>query len=215
MTDQILAFVSWFERRPARERLILALTAVAVVVFLFEVLWWVPAREQLGYARDQITSLENEKSMLSNELLALEQREALDPDAALRQQLDVVQRKIASLDEELRGQTLQILPPQQMPVVLRDLIDTTDSLRIVGIRSEPPQRLVEGIEDNQTILYRHGLVLDLKGEYLALLDCVRALEALPWRFYWLGIEVHAEGNRTSDFRLHVYTVSLREEWIRV
>ena len=58
-------------------------------------------------------------------------------------------------------------------------------------------------------------MLDLEGEYLALLDCVRALEALPWRFYWLGIEVQAEGGRTSDFRLHVYPVSLREEWIRV
>lgn len=215
MTDQILAFVSWFERRPARERLILALTAVAVIVLLFEVLWWAPAREQLRYARAEIVSLENEKSVLSNELSALEQREALDPDAALRQQLDIVEQKIAGLDEELRGQTLQILPPQQMPVVLRDLIDTTESLRIVGIHSEPPQRLVEGIEDNQLVLYRHGLVLDLEGEYLALLDCVRALEALPWRFYWLGIEVQAEGDRTSDFRLHVYTVSLREEWIRV
>lgn len=215
MSDRILAFVSWFERRPARERLVLTITVAAVVAFLFDALWWTPAREQLQYARAEIESLKNEKSLLSNELVVLEQREALDPDAALRQQLDVVQQKIARLDEELRGQTLQILPPQQMPVVLRDLIDTTDGLRIVGIRSELPQRLVEGIEDNQPVLYRHGLVLDLKGKYLALLECVRALEALPWRFYWLGIEVHAEGGETSDFRLHIYTVSLREEWIRV
>lgn len=215
MIDQILAFVSWFERRPSRERLVLAISTLVAIVFLFETLWWAPKRGQLQHAHAEIKSLEDQKSLLSGELSALEQRESLDPDAALRQQLDVVQQKIAGLDEALRGQTLQILTPEQMPGVLRDLIDTTGRLRIVGIRSEPPQRLVEGVEDNQTILYRHGLVLDLKGEYLALLDCVRALEALPWRFYWLGIEVDADGSKAADFRLHVYTVSLREEWIRV
>ncbi len=215
MIDRIQAFVSWFERRPSRERLVLAMSALVAVVFLFETLWWAPQREQLQQARAEIESLEEQKSVLSGELSALEQRESLDPDAALRQQLDVVEQKIAGLDEALQNRTLQILTPEQMPGVLRDLIDTTGRLRIVGIRSEPPQRLFEGVEGNQTILYRHGLVLELEGEYLALLDCVRALEALPWRFYWLGIEVDADGSETADFRLHVYTVSLREEWIRV
>lgn len=215
MIDRILACASWFEGRPPRERLILAITVIAVVAFLFDTLWWAPKREQIGQARAEIASLEEEQTLLSSELMALEQRESLDPDAALQRQLDVVQQRITSLDEELRGQTLQILTPEQMPVVLRDLIDTVGSLRIVGIRSEPPQRLAESVNDKQPVLYRHGLVLDLKGEYLALLDCVRALEALPWRFYWLGIEIRADGVNASDFKLHVYTVSLREEWIRV
>lgn len=213
--EQILNSASWFEQRPARERLVLAVSMLIAVLFLFETLWWAPKREQLQHARTEIESLEDQKSLLSSEVAALEQRESLDPDSALRQQLDVVQQKIAGLDEELKGQTLQILTPEQMPGVLRDLIDATERLRIVGIRSEPPERLVESVDGNQTILYRHGLVVELKGEYLALLDCVRALEFLPWRFYWTGVEVDADGGEAADFRLHVYTVSLREEWIRV
>jgi MSHA biogenesis protein MshJ len=74
---------------------------------------------------------------------------------------------------------------------------------------------VNSANDNLPVLYRHGLVIDLQGEYLALLEYVRALENLPWRFYWLGLEVRAAGPGPREFRLHVYTVSLREEWIRV
>ncbi len=213
--DRLTTLAAWFEQRPSRERVVLAASALIAVLFLFETLWWAAKREQLQHSRTEIESLEDQKSLLSSEVAALEQRESLDPDSALRQQLDVVQEKIAGLDEELRGQTLQILTPEQMPGVLRDLIDATERLRIVGIRSEPPERLVESVDGNQTILYRHGLVLELKGDYLALLDCVRALESLPWRFYWLGIDVDADGSEAADFRLHVYTVSLREEWIRV
>ena len=156
-----------------------------------------------------------QKAGVLAELDQLEQRESLDPDAAILNQLDVLQQRLADLDADLRGQTLQILAPEQVPSVLRDLIGNIRRLQITGIQSEPPARLVNSANDDLPVLYRHGLVIDLEGEYLAFLDYVRALEELPWRFYWLGMEVRANGTDPRRFRLHVYTVSLREEWIRV
>lgn len=215
MMDTVRIGESWFDGRPMRERAVLACAAIVVTVLLFEGLWWGPQRERAGIAQADVSSLVLQKSTLTGELAQLEEREALDPDAAIRAQLDLLAGKITVLDERLRGQTLQILAPEQMPAVLRDLIRNVEGLRITAVRSELPQRLVNSAEDNLPVLYRHGLVIDLEGDYLGLLDCARKLEDLPWRLYWLGMEVRANGLAPGEFRLHVYTVSLREEWIRV
>lgn len=215
MIRQLPAFESWFDGRTLRERAILSIATLAAGVLLFEGTWWAPERERAALADASVASLEKQKSAMTSELDRLVLRESLDPDAAIREQLDVVEHRIAGLDTRLRNQTLQILSPEQMPAVLRDLIGEGRGLRITGIRSELPERLVNSANENLPILYRHGLVIDLQGEYLALLDYVRALEDLPWRFYWLGLEVRANGTNPRQFRLHVYTVSLREEWIRV
>jgi MSHA biogenesis protein MshJ len=215
MMDTVRMLESWFDGRPMRERAVLAAAAIVVTVLLLEGLWWGPQRERAGAAQADVTLLVEQKSTLAAELGQLEEREALDPDSAIRAQLDLLSGKITVLDQRLQAQTLQILAPEQMPAVLRDLIRTVEGLRITAVRSESPQRLVNSAEDNLPILYRHGLVIDLEGDYLGLLDCVRKLEDLPWRLYWLGMEVRADGMAPGEFRLHVYTVSLREEWIRV
>jgi MSHA biogenesis protein MshJ len=215
MMDTVRMLESWFDGRPMRERAVLAGAAIVVTVLLLEGLWWGPQRERAGAAQADVTLLVEQKSTLAAELGQLEEREALDPDSAIRAQLDLLSGKITVLDQRLQAQTLQILAPEQMPAVLRDLIRTVEGLRITAVRSESPQRLVNSAEDNLPVLYRHGLVIDLEGDYLGLLDCVRKLEDLPWRLYWLGMEVRADGMAPGEFRLHVYTVSLREEWIRV
>ena len=215
MMDTVRMLESWFDGRPMRERAVLAGAAIVVTVLLLEGLWWGPQRERAGAAQTDVTLLVEQKSTLAAELGQLEEREALDPDSAIRAQLDLLSGKITVLDQRLQAQTLQILAPEQMPAVLRDLIRTVEGLRITAVRSEAPQRLVNSAEDNLPVLYRHGLVIDLEGDYLGLLDCVRKLEDLPWRLYWLGMEVRADGMAPGEFRLHVYTVSLREEWIRV
>lgn len=215
MMKQLAWLESWFDGRTARERAIVAAAALAATLLLFEGAWWAPERERTAYAEAEVHALESQKAGIVGELEHIEQRELLDPDAAIREQLDALNHELADIDTSLRGQTLQILAPEQMPSVLRDVIGKVRGLRVTQIRSELPERLVNSANDNLPVLYRHGLVIDLQGEYLSLLDYVRELEELPWRFYWLGMEVVANGTAPRRFRLHVYTVSLREEWIRV
>jgi MSHA biogenesis protein MshJ len=215
MMKQLAALESWFDGRSARERNVLFAAVLAAILLLFETAWCGPERQRAASAGANVASLQAQKTAMEDEVEVLSLRESLDPDAAILEQLDVLEHKIGALDTRLRNQTLQILSPEQMPAVLKDLIGMGRALRIVGIRSESPQRLVNSANDNLPVLYRHGLVIDLQGEYLALLDYVQALENLPWRFYWLGLEVRAAGSGPREFRLHVYTVSLREEWIRV
>jgi MSHA biogenesis protein MshJ len=211
-----LAFArDWFEARNVRERIVLAAAACAVILLAIEALAWAPARQRLRDAEAQVASVEAQKNVLQGELDALDEQEALDPDAAVRRQLDTFDRQVGTLDQKLQGQALQLIAPEQARAVLQALIANVRGLHMVSLQTEPARPLVETEGLDLPVLYRHGLVIDLEGDYLALLEYLRALEQLPWRLYWYGLEVAADKPGARRFRLRLYTVSLRKEWIRV
>lgn len=215
MIERLALARDWLDARNSRERIVLASAACAVILLAIEALAWAPARERLRDAEAQLASLESQKNVLQGELDALDQQEALDPDAAVRRQLDTFDRQVGSIDRKLQGQALQLIAPEQARSVLQALIANVQGLRMVALQTEPARPLVETEGLDLPVLYRHGLVIDLEGDYLALLEYLRALEQLPWRLYWYGVEVTADGPGARQFRLRLYTVSLRKEWIRV
>ncbi len=215
MIVYLQALEAWYLGLTRQERYLIAFAALLLPVVAFESLWWAPTRNQAARAAAQIESLTAEQAGLEAEVAELERREALDPDAALRVQLETLEERISELDRLLEGQTLQVLTPEQMPAVLRDLIAGVDGLEIVGMRSRAPERMVQSVDGSLPILYRHALDIDLAGDYLALLRCVQSLEALPWRLYWGELDLRADGGAPSEIRLQVFTLSLREAWIRV
>ena len=215
MIERLAPARDWFEARNVRERLALTAAACAVILLALEALAWAPARQRLHDAESQVASLESQKNVLQAELDTLDEQEALDPDAAVRRQLDTFDRQVSSIDQKLEGQALQLIAPEQARAVLQALIANVRGLRMVGLQTEPARALVETEGLDLPVLYRHGLVIDLEGDYLALLEYVRALEQLPWRLYWYGLDVTADKPGARRFRLRLYTVSLRKEWIRV
>lgn len=215
MIERLAWTRSWFEARSFRERIAIA-AAVAIGLLLgVEALSWAPARQRTAAATAQIASLEDQRRTLQHELDLLDEQEALDPDAAVRRQLDTFDRQVGTLDEKLQGQAIQLLAPQQAATMLRALIDNVRGLRMVGFQTETPRQLVDTEGLDLPVLYRHGMVIDLQGDYLALLEYVQALERLPWRLYWYGVEVRVDPAGVRNFRLQLYTVSLHKEWIRV
>jgi len=206
---------SWFEVRSFRERLVLAGALVVALLLAIEALSWAPARHRHDAAAAQLASLEEQRVTLQQELDLLDEQEALDPDAAVRRQLDTFDQQVGTLDEKLRSQAIQLIAPEQARSMLRSLIANVRDLRMVALQTEPPTPLVDTEGLDLPVLYRHGIVIDLQGNYLAVLEYLQSLEALPWRLYWYGLEVQANPSGVRSYRLHIYTISLRKEWISV
>lgn len=80
-------------------------------------------------------------------------------------------------------------------------------------RAETP--LVAATSDRRKAAYRHGIRIRFAGSYLATLQYLRALEALPWGFFWDRIELETQEFPRVEGSIVVYTVSLEEGWIGV
>jgi MSHA biogenesis protein MshJ len=51
--------------------------------------------------------------------------------------------------------------------------------------------------------------LQLEGSYLATLRYLRALEDLPWKFFWEGVEYEVIEHPTARITLDLYTLGIK------
>lgn len=202
-----------------RERLLLLITVLAGVWLLFDSLWLGPVQRQLQNAAQREQQLAAQQQAELARLGDLRQRADQDPAAELRAHIERVRRDISELDERLHERMLSFVEPQQMTRLLSDLIQGSRDLMLLSVHSEAPTRLGGDNASDARIaasIYRHGLIMELAGEYLALLDFLRQVETMPWRLFWDSLQVEViEQDTSRRFRLRVYTLSPSDAWIGI
>jgi MSHA biogenesis protein MshJ len=65
------------------------------------------------------------------------------------------------------------------------------------------------------LLYRHGVEITVRGNYLDMIDYMNALETLPTQLFWSGAQLDVEDYPTSRLTLTLYTLSLDQKWLKL
>jgi len=143
-------------------------------------------------------------------------------------QLTALRNRVAAGDQEVRVFTSDLVDPQEMRLVLEELLRHQSGLKLVSATNLPAKPLVEGEVEpaaakddgakpkpKEPQLYRHTLVLTLQGSYLECLAYLQAVERLPWHLYWSRIEFKEDGYPRNAIMLELRTLSLDKEWIGV
>lgn len=204
-----------------RERLLVLAAAVMVIGGLWEALLAGPLE-----TREQAASLQIEA--------ARERLEQLDAAMAVAaegigggitdqfERARALRRQVEAGAESMRVFTSDLIDPAQMRFVLEDLIRRQGTLELLRARNLPVRPLIEPetsadatAEREDPVLYRHGMILELRGSYLDCLEYLRAVEQLPWRIHWAGLRVQAEEHPRNRITLELLTLSLDEDWIGV
>jgi MSHA biogenesis protein MshJ len=61
----------------------------------------------------------------------------------------------------------------------------------------------------------HPVEIVVEGAYLDVLEYLRALESLEWRFYWKVLELKTTRYPINRVRIELSTLSMDKEWIGV
>lgn len=201
-----------------RQRVLLLIVAVAVLVALADVLVFRGLREGLSRTDREQTRVMADIGEARAEIDRLEDELARNPGAELRERVAELQASLKAVDAELRAETLELISPSQMVAVLRALIEGNEGLELIAVRSEAAQRLdVGGANEDvdRPAVYRHGVSLELRGPYREAVRYLRAVEGLGWRLFWDELDIEVVDYPTTRIRLRVHTLSLDEEWIGV
>src|SRR5471032_2856084 len=65
------------------------------------------------------------------------------------------------------------------------------------------------------LLYRHGVEIELQGNYLDMVNYMSALEALPQQLFWGSAKLDAEQYPQAKLTLTLYTMSLDDQWMKL
>jgi MSHA biogenesis protein MshJ len=215
------------DRLSLRERLFLFTAALVVLGGLWEALLAAPleAREQI--AADKVSSLQERLQTLNQSMTSTADGMSEGMPNQL-ERLRALRERVAAGDEAVRIFTSDLVDAAQMRLVLEELIRRQSGLRLLSAVNLEVHPLFESAAPDQDTgagrtapntdapkLYRHTLVLNVKGSYLDCLAYLQQVERLPWQLYWGRLEFSADSYPVNDIVIELRTLSLEEEWIGV
>lgn len=223
MRDRLAQALDWFDARSARERGFLLAAALVALAGVWKLALWDPLSEARARAAVELPLLDAQLPALREQLDRLEQALSGDPDAAARERKQALEHERAGLDARLAELTDGLIPPQEMAGALRELLRAEPGLELVRLEALPaepvlvrdPREPASAQPTAQPALFKHGMVIELSGDYLATLRYLESLEALPWRFFWDGLDYEVVDYPKARVRIELHSLSLVEGLVGV
>lgn len=226
LRQQIAQGSAWFNERPVRERVLLTVTALVVLLFAGWELAVAPVlsgNEQLRYRQ---VSLSDTRSALMEQQSLLSEQLASDPSQVLRDQLAARQQRLERLNNELAETTGRLIAPRAMVVLLREILAAQDKLELLEVDllspvpvfdkpSDSGSESVDNKENAEPLLYAHDAEIVLRGGYMDVLDYLETLEAMDARLGWVLLEYDSSSYPDNEVRIRVRTLSLDRAWLGV
>jgi MSHA biogenesis protein MshJ len=220
--ERIKLGLDWLDARSARQRALLLGAALALVLALWNVVLMGPVIRARALAANDLPALASELPALTERVTQLEAALEHDPDAAARERRAALEGERVLLDGRLAELTDGLIPPAEMAGALRELLRRETGVSLVKLEALPAEPLFvdaepekPGEEKPRPAVFKHSVVIELHGNYLAILRYVQAIEALRWRFFWDSLDYEVDEYPDAHVRLTLYSLSLREGWLGV
>jgi MSHA biogenesis protein MshJ len=199
-----------FDALTLRERVLVS-AGVLTLLFMF---WDMALMQPLGAHR----------ARLAAELADLESGIAETADAATTDPLQLsineraaLREQIKTTDAKLESTAAGLIPPQRMIGVVRDVLSKQHGLKLVSLQNLGAHPLVPPADGTtpESGPYVHPISVVVEGSYFDVLAYLRALEALPWRFYWKTFDLSTTQYPTNRVRIELSTLSMDKAWLGV
>lgn len=220
-----------FDALKPRERLLIAVCALVSILFLGYSFVIDPAMKQAARAEKANSEDRVRLSGVQAQMAAL-QSPAADPDVAARAELDGLKNQLAELAARLQAKERSLVPPQEIPSLLEEMIGAKTGLRLLSLKTLPAAPLLErpaGSGDKTKTLektptkaeaptvglFKHGVEIRLEGSYQDLTAYLQRLEQTQLKLLWSGVALSADAHPKLVLTLTVYTLSLDRAWLIV
>jgi len=214
-------YLARFDALAERERVAVGVLILVSVAMFFYLLLVEPKMLQAEVVDKQITSTQMQLRASEQQIALLQKRLKQDPNAQNQQLLTRLQKQKQQIDEQLQVKMGGLIAPSQMAQVLEAVLTQTTALKLEKLNNLAVRPLIEDEPGkNEHVLkdvgvYRHGLQIEFRGSYLQMLAYLKALQSLPWNFYWGSIEVSMDKYPQAQIVMTVHTLSFTPGWIGV
>lgn len=205
-----------FDSRARRERVLLIGAAVAAVWMLADAFWFTPGLKAWSSARAH-------RVVAVAAVAHLKEAMALNDGAEEQLRAEVVQwqKRVELGERQLLALRATLVSAPEMVQMLDRLLTQVGGLRLRSMRTLDRTEVgtTAGTAPAGTKpasgLYRHGIELEVEGKYADVLAYLRAIEAMPQRVLWGGMQFKVERSPTVVMSLRLYTVSEDRNWLEI
>ena len=200
-----------FELLSKREKQMVWVTLIAVIFGVADKLFISPALAKKEQLEKEIVNLQAQTLASENEAIQLEALRKQDPNSNNRKQLNALKSQLNSLKQQLNSGDKKFVAANLMASVLRDMLNKHHQLSLVNLETLPVKPITESTQS----VFQHGLTITFSGQYFDIHRYLKAIESLPWRFYWDRIDYQVKEYPLAEVTLQVYTLSFQEDWLGI
>lgn len=196
-----------------RERVLLLLCALAVLVGFWQAVVELPQERQRAQLLTELERIQNAESAQASQLAALNSALGRADGRHQQAERDALQARLASLENELADLSHGLVSAEQLPRILQDVLVSTTRLNLLRVQTLPVQELPlvsADAEQSPTGVFQHSVGLQVSGTYFEVLEFLQTLEHLPWRFYWDRLDYKLLEYPRGIIDIRVYTLSAEE-----
>jgi MSHA biogenesis protein MshJ len=226
-------YVEKMDGASLRERAMVFAASATVLIAVLNALLIEPQLTKQRRLSTEVAARQGEMRSMQEKLQALALARQADPDRDIRRQLDALKLKVSETEAKLLEEQRKFAPPEQVGVLLGEMLSRNRKLQLVDLRSLPVASFAGNAAEADKAaaqkpapakpaapagagqIYRHGVEITVSGSYLDLLAYLKDLEKLPNQLYWGKLELNAATYPQVTMKLSVYTLSLNLAWMVV
>lgn len=210
-----------FDARARRERLMMIAAAVAVCYLLADRIWLTPAFADWKAVHARQGAAAAALQRLNDEIAQRVAQTRADA-AQTERELVLWRDKVQQGETSLRTFGTSLVPATDILPLLDRMLAQVGGLRLRSMQSLPRTELTATRADgtpaaanNGPTLYRHGVELTVEGSFADLLAYLQALEDMPQRVLWGGVQLKVEQYPKALLTLRIHTLSLDRGWLEL
>ncbi|WP_407331520.1 type 4a pilus biogenesis protein PilO [Enterovibrio sp. 27052020O] len=192
-----------FDGLSGREQWLIALAGWGAIIAMGTLLFLEPMTKTLTQIGHQIT----QQQQSTQDLLTLnrlkQEKLSVSPSVELEQKLAQLSQQLVDLDQRMADKVEGLVNADQMASLMESVLNQSDRLTLLSMASRPAEQLTH-IEDAGYFI--HPIEMTLKGRYFDIVEYLTALENLPVKYYWKGINYRVTEYPWAEVTVQVYTL---------
>lgn len=236
MMEQLNKLAEKIDSLSIRER---AMVFIGVLVVLFTAFDWAlftPLEQEQKLIVANLNEKNAERLILVSKVQDLMKSNKIDPNADNMNRLQSLRSQLIDVQADLETSTTSLVSPKDMPKILETVLHKIGGLTLRNLKSLGVTPIVakdetlKDIDTEKTInvddenkltaenidnAYKHGLRIEITGDYLTTLSYLKSLEELKWNFFWDNFNLTVNEYPDANVTIEIFTLSLNKEWIGV
>jgi len=237
--QRVLQLAARIDALSLRERAMVFGATIAVLAFAGHTVVLAPQDAKQAALRTQIEQQQAASAAIDGEITARVEGSRIDPDAQARTRLNTMQQEMGQLGSELLALEHGLVPPERMGPLVEGILRANGRLKLVSMRTLPaeplaapgaaaapaaaagpaaaaaPAAAAPAAGGDVPLLYRHGVEVTVRGNYLDMVDYMSTLDAMPTRMFWGRAQLDVETYPTARLTLTLHTLSLDRQWMKL
>ncbi|HHF2878054.1 TPA: type II secretion system protein GspM [Vibrio diabolicus] len=203
-----------FGEMSAREKVLIALCGLVVVIMLLFTLVLEPKLNEIISNERQLSNLKQANQKIEIDTLRIQAQLKKDPNAEIDRAISNLLAESQHLSMQLAEIIEHLITPSQMAELLENVLEQQSGIHLLSLQTLPSEPITEDKEASQySGYYVHPVRMELTGDYFSIANYLNKLESLPASYYWRSFSYKVEEYPKAKLVLEVYTLGSREEFI--